>query len=51
MRYGELNVVIFPIFLFGIGNNWADSGLSSLMAKVATLVNKFVIWRGSIPNV
>ena len=38
-----MNVVISPAFLFGIGNNRADSGLSNLIAKVAISINKAAI--------
>ncbi len=43
MKYGELNVVISPAFLFRIGNNRADSALSNLIAKVAISINKATI--------
>ncbi|MEH2399185.1 hypothetical protein [Nostoc sp.] len=43
MKYGELNVVISPAFLFIIGNDQADSGLFNLIAEVAISINKAAI--------
>ncbi len=44
MRYGELNVVISPYFLFEIVNHRADSGLSNSIAKVTISINKATIF-------
>ena len=39
-----MNVVISPAFLFVIGNNRPDSGLSNLIAKVAISIHKATIF-------
>ncbi len=46
-----MNVVSSPAFLFGIGNNLAESGLSNLMAKVAISINNAIFSIVILPGI